>query len=92
MQMYKYAMLVFLNKKKKLNDSSGYTWKSDHMCSEKTNLSSWLQSYPKLCLPSFFAIIEDNQSKTVSLKNITSSRKHWLTSPFFILSQSWQNY
>lgn len=38
-------------------------WKSDHMCSEKTHLPSWLQSYPKLCLPSIFAVMEDNQGK-----------------------------
>lgn len=33
------------------------------MCSEKTNLPSWLQSDPKLCLPSLYAVIEDNQGK-----------------------------
>lgn len=62
MQMYKYTRLVFfLNLKK--NGSSRYTWKSDHMCFEKTSLPCWLQSYPKLCLPGIHAIIEDNHSK-----------------------------
>lgn len=31
---------------------------------KRLNLSSWLQSHSKLCLPSIFAIIKDNQGKT----------------------------
>lgn len=91
MQMYKYTRLVFFLNKKKKSVSSRYTWKSDHMCSEKTNLFSWLQLYPKLCLPSIFAIIEDSQSRRaprLASRIQLQVRKHSLTSPFAVLSQA----